>query len=77
MTADLEANKAIVARLIEDGFNRGDLAAVDEVVSPDVVTHNPIILDAPSGADSLRGGIEMIHRRAPAARDHPTRRPRR
>lgn len=58
----LTENKAVVRRLIEEGFDAGDLDAVDEVVSPDVVTHNPIILDAPSGADSLRGGIEMIHR---------------
>jgi predicted ester cyclase len=58
----LDANKALVRRLIEEGFNRGDLDAVDEIVSPDVVTHDPIILDAPSGADSIRGGIEMIHR---------------
>jgi steroid delta-isomerase-like uncharacterized protein len=62
MAEDLEANKAVVRRLIEQGFNDGDLDAVTEVVSPDVVTHNPIILDAPSGADSLRGGVEMIHK---------------
>jgi predicted ester cyclase len=58
----LEANKEVVRRLIEEGFNQGNLEAVDEIVSPDVVTHNPIILDAPSGSDSIRGGIEMIHK---------------
>jgi predicted ester cyclase len=62
VTGDLETNKAVVERLIEEGFNQGNLEAVDEIVSPDVVTHNPIILDAPSGADSIRGGIEMIHK---------------
>jgi predicted ester cyclase len=61
MAADsLEENKELVRRLYEEGFNKGDLDAVDELVSPDVVTHNPIILDAPSGSDSIRGGIEMI-----------------
>jgi predicted ester cyclase len=35
---------------------------VEQIVAPDVVTHNPIILDAPEGSDSIRGGIEMIHR---------------
>jgi steroid delta-isomerase-like uncharacterized protein len=60
--ADTEANKKLVRRLIEEGFNQGNLEAVDEIVSPDVVTHNPIILDAPSGSDSIRGGIEMIHK---------------
>jgi predicted ester cyclase len=58
----LEANKEVVRRLIEEGFNQGNLEAIDEIVSPDVVTHNPIILDAPSGSDSIRGGIEMIHK---------------
>ena len=62
MTEHLEANKSVVRRLIEEGFNDGNLDTVTEVVAPDVVTHNPIILDAPSGADSLRGGIEMIHK---------------
>jgi len=62
MTDVLSENKALVRRLIEEGFSAGDLDAVDEIVSPDIVTHNPIILDAPSGADSIRGGIEMIHK---------------
>jgi predicted ester cyclase len=61
MADDLEANKQIIRRLIEEGFNQGNLEAVDEIVSLDVVTHNPIILDAPSGSDSIRGGIELIH----------------
>lgn len=55
------SNKALVRRLIDEGFNQGRLDSVDEIVSPDIVTHDPIILDAPTGADSIRGGIEMIH----------------
>ncbi len=65
MTDTLSANKQLVRRLIEEGFNAGNLDAVDELVSPDVVTHSPIILDAPTGADSIRGGIEMIRRSFP------------
>ena len=60
MTAELESNKALVRRLYEEGFNEGNLDVVDELVAPDVVTHDPIILDAPTGPDSIRGGIEMI-----------------
>jgi predicted ester cyclase len=60
MADDLAANKALVRRLLEEGFNAGNLDVVDEVVAPDVVTHNPLILDAPAGPDSIRGGIEMI-----------------
>jgi predicted ester cyclase len=62
MSDVVSANKALVRRLVEEGFSAGDLDAVDEIVSPDVVSHNPIILDAPSGADSVRGGIEMLHK---------------
>lgn len=61
----LEANKELVRRLYDEGFNAGDLGVVDQLVSPDVVTHNPIILDAPSGPDSIRGGIEMLRRSFP------------
>jgi steroid delta-isomerase-like uncharacterized protein len=59
---DPAANKELVRRLYEEGFNEGDLDVVDELVSPGVVTHNPIILDAPEGPDSVRGGIEMIRK---------------
>jgi len=65
MPDTLETNKALVRRLYEDGFNRGDLAVVDAIVAPDVVTHDPIILDAPTGPDSIRGGIEMIRNAFP------------
>src|SRR5919197_4201328 len=65
MADDLQANKALVRRLYEEGFNHGNLDVVDELVSPDVVTHDPIILDAPTGPDSIRGGIEMIRKAFP------------
>jgi predicted ester cyclase len=65
MTDTLAANKELVRRLYEQGFNAGDLDVVDQLVSRDVVTHNPIILDAPTGPDSIRGGIEMLHRSFP------------
>jgi predicted ester cyclase len=65
MSGTLEANKALVRRLYEEGFNRGNLDVVDELVAPDVVTHDPIILDAPTGPDSIRGGIEMIRKAFP------------
>jgi predicted ester cyclase len=65
VTDTLDANKALVRRLYEEGFNRGNLDVVDELVAPDVVTHDPIILDAPTGPDSIRGGIEMIRKAFP------------
>ncbi len=65
MTDALEANKALVRRLYDEGFNQGNLDVVAELVAPDVVTHDPIILDAPTGPDSIRGGIEMIRKAFP------------
>jgi predicted ester cyclase len=61
MSDTLESDKALVRRLYDEGFNAGNLGVVDEIVAPDVVTHDPIILDAPTGPDSIRSGIEMIH----------------
>ena len=60
MTDTLAANKELVRRLFEDGFNQGDLDVVGEIMAPDAVTHDPIILDAPTGPDAIRGGIELI-----------------
>ncbi len=65
MTDTLASNKALVRRLYEEGFNAGNLDVVDQLVSPDIVTHNPIILDAPTGPDSVRGGIAMLRRSFP------------
>lgn len=53
MNDTLESNKALVRRLYEEGFNEGNLDVVDELVAPDVVAHDPIILDAPTGPDSI------------------------
>jgi steroid delta-isomerase-like uncharacterized protein len=36
-----EANKQSARRMFDEAFNQGDLAAVDEVVSPDAVDHDP------------------------------------
>src|SRR5215472_4787801 len=65
MSDTLASNKALVRRLYEEGFNAGNLDVVDQLVSPDVVTHNPLILDAPTGPDSIRGGIAMLRQSFP------------
>jgi len=36
-----EQNKAIVRRLVKEGFNERKLEVFDELVSPDFVNHNP------------------------------------
>ena len=49
-------------RFFEEGLGRGNLDLIDELVAPDAVMHNPLILDAPS---SVRGGVEMVRRAFP------------
>src|SRR5260221_13593531 len=36
-----EQNKSIVRRWIEEGWNKGDLAVIDQVYAPDYVQHEP------------------------------------
>ena len=52
-----EENKAIVRRLIEQAFNRGDLAVIDELVARDYVSHvTPTEARGPAG---LRAFVTM------------------
>jgi steroid delta-isomerase-like uncharacterized protein len=41
----VEENKAVFRRMVEEGFNKGNLAVVDELVAPNHVNH----------ADNVRG----------------------
>jgi len=54
-----EANKALVRHFIEEGFGRGNMAVIDEVLRPDYVEHN-----APpgfsSGLDGVRQALPMF-----------------
>jgi len=59
---DLTANKALVRRFFEEGLGGGNLDLIDELVAPDAVMHNPLILDAPR---SVRGSVEMLRRAFP------------
>lgn len=46
-----EQNKAIVRRLVEDGFNKGNLQILEELSAPDFINHN-----APPGFPPTREG---------------------
>ncbi len=52
-----EANMATFRRAIEEGWNRGNLAAIDELFAPDFVEHQVGI--AP-GRDGVKGSIQAL-----------------
>jgi predicted ester cyclase len=45
-----EANKAIVRRIYEEGYNAGDLSIYDELYQPNFVHHSKTIHDIEPGA---------------------------
>ncbi|HET7078095.1 MAG TPA: ester cyclase [Chloroflexia bacterium] len=49
-----EANKALVQRLLAEGFNGGNMALFDELLAPDFVNHDP---SAPTAVD--REGLKQ------------------
>lgn len=59
MSAD---NKALVRRTIDEAFNKGNLAVVDELAAPNYVFHEPTAGDE-KGPDGLKQMITM-HRNA-------------
>ncbi len=60
----VEDNKAMYRRLIEEGFNRGDDAIIDEIMSPDFVEHEPIPVQA-SGREGVRQYFAMMRSASP------------
>ena len=62
-----EANKALVRRLLAEGFNGGNMALFDELLAPDFVNHDPA---APMTVDreglkewwtAIRTGFPDVH----------------
>ncbi len=54
-----EANKAIIRRLIEEVYNRGNLDVVDELVAPDIFDH-PAVPEHQHGIDGFKHVIEWV-----------------
>ncbi len=54
-----EENKAVVRRLIEEGYNEGDLDVVDELVAPDVFNH-PAVPEHQHGIDGFKHVILWV-----------------
>ena len=58
----VEANKAVIRRLIDEVVNGGNLNVIDELVAPDFVNHNPL-----PGATPDRAGFKTAFRNLHAA----------
>jgi predicted ester cyclase len=59
MSADTET---VARRLIEDGFNAGDLAVADELTSPELVEHQDFGPGHAPGAEGVRAVIGSLRR---------------
>ena len=51
-----EQNKALVARFIDEIFNRGNMSAADELLAPNFVEHEHL----PAGVPRDREGVKML-----------------
>ena len=54
-----QANKAIIQRLYEEGFNRGNLSVVDELFAPDFAYRTPTPTGE-QGRDAIKQGIGLV-----------------
>jgi predicted ester cyclase len=58
-----DGNEQLFRRLIEEGFNRGDLAVVEELVAPHAVEHQSHGPDIPTtGPESVKAVITTLRR---------------
>ncbi|HLZ61280.1 MAG TPA: ester cyclase [Ktedonosporobacter sp.] len=55
----VEANKAIMRRLFEEGFNQGNLAVVDELFDTQFVDHSTP--EQPIGRGGVKDYIAQVH----------------
>jgi predicted ester cyclase len=56
-----EQNKALVRRLMEEVFNRGNISLVDELVAPDFVEHEELPPGIPPGRESVKQLSPIFH----------------
>jgi steroid delta-isomerase-like uncharacterized protein len=62
----VETNKAVVRRIFEEAWNRGNLAVVDELIAVDAVDHHDP--DVPSFAAHMKEEIIALRRAFPDLR---------
>jgi predicted ester cyclase len=60
-----EAYKALISRIADDIWNRGDLAVVDEIMSPDAKYHGPHMPNGVGDRNAWRNAIGMYRAEFP------------
>jgi predicted ester cyclase len=58
----MSGTEAVARRLIEEGFNGGELAVADELTSADLVEHQEFGPDHAAGAEGVRAVIASLRR---------------
>lgn len=58
-TADTERNMNLLRRIIEEGFGKGDVSVIDQVVAPHFVEHQDGL---PPTREGLKAVITELHR---------------
>jgi len=49
-----EDHKALIRRLIEEGWNQGNLATLDEIMAPNLVDHSPMVPNLSPGFEGYK-----------------------
>ena len=58
----MQSPEALVRRLIEEGFNEGNLNVTEELISPDLVEHQNFGPDHAAGAEGVKAVIASLRR---------------
>jgi predicted ester cyclase len=58
----MSSSERVARRLIEEGFNTGDLSVADELISPDQIEHQDFGPDHAPGADGVKAVITSLRR---------------
>ena len=57
----MSENKAIMARVYEQGFSQGDVDVIDELMADDFVEHEELPPGVPTGKGAPRALVSMMH----------------
>ena len=62
-----EQNKTIIRKWVEEGWNKGNLALVDEIFAPNFVHHDPSNLVPVNNSEAMKKYVGMVRTAFPDA----------